>query len=202
MIDKRLSIIQDQLQELKELDKSYKFFGSGRHQYELHEPLSLNKIDAFEVKFGVKLPKDYVQFLTQIGNGGAGPYYGLERFENSLFSNLSFKNGEINPSKPFLFTEDWNMDVYHEDKEKENELEDEYFDDKQLNGTIQLSNFGCGVTLLLVVNGEEYGNVWMDHRCNDGGICPAYQYTKTSRVTFLDWYEAWLEEALIEVKNY
>jgi len=25
----------------------------------------------------IKLPEDYVYFLTQISNGGAGPYYGL-----------------------------------------------------------------------------------------------------------------------------
>ncbi len=30
-----------------------------------------------EADFNIKLPDDYVYFLTEIGNGGAGPYYGL-----------------------------------------------------------------------------------------------------------------------------
>ncbi len=198
---KRLAIIEGKLKRLKQLDPHYKIFGSKRHHYELNAPLPLEKVEAFEAKYKVKLPEAYVQFLTQMGNGGAGPYYGLESFEKALFNDLSFKSAEINPSKPFRFIEQWNMNVYHEDKEVEDKLEDEYFDDKQLDGAIQLSNFGCGISLLLVVNGDEYGHVWMDHRCNDGGICPAYQYTKTNRVDFLDWYEAWLEDAIDEINN-
>lgn len=35
----------------------------------------------FEARYNVKLPPEYVFFITQVGNGGAGPYYGLYPLE-------------------------------------------------------------------------------------------------------------------------
>src|SRR5437868_5355597 len=109
-MNEQLQRIKTKLKELKRLDKGFALFGSPRHQYQLNPTLSLEKIQQFEQTHYVKLPREYVQFLTELGNGGAGPFYGLEQFENALFDDLDYKhrNSLLNPSKPFLHTEPWN----------------------------------------------------------------------------------------------
>jgi len=51
----------------------------------------------------------------------------------------------------------------------------------------------------LVVNGTEYGNIWVDDRCNDAGIYPDQHFGNKGRITFLAWYEAWLDKSLNEI---
>lgn len=53
----------------------------------------------------------------------------------------------------------------------------------------------------LVVNGKEYGNIWVDDRCNDGGIYPDRYFGNEERITFLAWYELWLDKSLSEVES-
>ncbi len=65
-----------------------------------------------------------------------------------------------------------------------------------MEGALRISNFGCGVSLNLIVNGKEYGNIWADDRCNDQGIYPDPYYKKSGRIQFLDWYEYWLNDSL------
>ena len=68
-----------------------------------------------------------------------------------------------------------------------------------MNGTIKLSNFGCGITMNLVVKGKEYGNVWVDDRCNDQGIYPDLYSGNKERIEFLDWYEFWLDQSFKKI---
>ena len=42
--------------------------------------------------------------------------------------------------------------------------EDEYFDDRWIAGSMAIANYGCGHHYLLVVTGEERGQVWFDGR--------------------------------------
>jgi hypothetical protein len=40
-------------------------------------------------------------------------------------------------------------------------------------GVLSVCNYGSSVTILLVVNGVEKGNMWTDYRAYDEGICPS-----------------------------
>lgn len=144
------------------------------------------------------LPGGYTAFLTKIGNGGAGPYYGLERLEDALFDDLDYKRPEslLNPAKPFLHTAAWNQafkpTVNYEENEEEYEkqrieFEEKYFDRQQMNGVIAICNFGC-----------EYGNIWTDDRSSDYGIHPSYELGNKDKISFMDWYELWLKKSLNE----
>jgi hypothetical protein len=64
------------LADLRRRDRRRRVFGSAAHDYRLNPPLSTCIIDEFEARHGVALPEDYRHFVTEIGNGGAGPYYG------------------------------------------------------------------------------------------------------------------------------
>lgn len=79
--------VVDVLKKAKKIDKELNVFGASSHKYKLNPVTTIEKVEEFEEKYGIKLPKEYVNFLTKIGNGGAGPDYGLfplERVNNSL----------------------------------------------------------------------------------------------------------------------
>lgn len=211
-MNEQLERIKTKLKELRRLDKGFTLFGSQKHRYQLNPTLPLQNIQQFEQTHNVKLPNSYVQFLTELGNGGAGPFYGLEPFENVLFDDLDYKrpNSLLNPSKSFLHTEPWNLEfkssVDEDDDEDEYEkqrleFEEMYYDKEQKNGVIAICNYGCAVTLNLVVNGEEYGNIWTDDRGSDGGIRPSYELGNKEKITFLNWYELWLDNSLVEINT-
>jgi hypothetical protein len=207
MVDDRsvidqLQVIASKLSELKRVDTQLKVFGAERHQYELRPVASEQELAAFESQFRIVLPVGYRSFLLQLGNGGAGPYYGLEPFKNALFRDLDYRDNTdlIDPSMPFAFESHWNLEFRGDVESQEySDFEQEYFDNKWANGLIRICNFGCGVSLNLVVNGPEYGNIWVDDRCNDGGLYPDPYFGQKDRTEFLNWYELWLDRSLEEV---
>lgn len=156
------------------------------------------------------LPADYVAFLMQVGNGGAGPFYGLEPIQDTLYDDLYHKRPDalLNPGKPFLHTEPWNLEFqpsadYDENKdeyeEERKKFEEIYYEKEQMNGVLAICNFGCAVSLNLVVNGQEYGHIWTDDRGSENGIYPSDELGNKDRITFLDWYELWLDNSINEI---
>ena len=69
--------ITESLKQLRNMDTEYSIFGSDSHQYLLNDPISLAEINGLERKYRCEFPRDYIRFLTELGNGGAGPDYGL-----------------------------------------------------------------------------------------------------------------------------
>lgn len=69
------------IRQAAKADKDFQVFGAQKHQYRLNPVVSPAQIKAFEQKYHVQLPEEYVFFLTHVGNGGAGPYYGLYSLE-------------------------------------------------------------------------------------------------------------------------
>lgn len=196
--------IKAKFDRLKQLDKNFEVFGSEKHKYSFNKPKSEKELAEFEKRNGIKLPEDYKTFLIEIGNGGAGPYYGLEPIGNGLYADLDYrdKSDTNDLSKPFPHTQHWNLDFGEITDQNEDEYfeqkDKEYFQNKWANGLLRISNFGCGVSMNLVVNGQEYGNIWVDDRCNEQGIYPNPYIENRERISFLDWYEHWID---IELKE-
>jgi len=205
-----LDTIKQKLLHLRNLDPDLTLFGASNHEYLLNDAVPMRKILAFESKYNIKLPPEYVEFMTTVGNGVAGPYYGLVPFGDCLFADLDYKHADdfLNPSEPFIHTERWNMTfeptVREEDEiEYSNQYEEftnEYYDRKYVNGVIALSNYGCAISIYLVVNGPEYGHVWTDDRASDNGIYPTNEYAGDGRTTFLEWYEKWLDASITKME--
>ena len=65
------------LEQAKAKDSDFVRFGADSHQYKLSPPASEETIQKFEEQEGIRLPEEYRDFLLFVGNGGAGPYYGL-----------------------------------------------------------------------------------------------------------------------------
>jgi hypothetical protein len=202
--------IKEKIKQLRELDKGFSLFGSQKHQYKINPVISLKKIREFEATHQITLPSDYVEFLTEIGNGGAGPFYGLEPIQNCLYDDLDYKRPDslLNPSKPFAHTEPWNLEfqptIDEDDNDEQydderNKFGEKYYDKEQMNGVLAICNFGCAVSLNLVVNGQEYGNIWTDDRGSDNGIYPLHELGNKGKITFLNWYELWLNNSIKEI---
>jgi hypothetical protein len=211
-MENQIERIKNKLANLKQLDSDKMLFGASTHKYLLNSTLADNEIHDFELRHTIQLPQDYILFLTKIGNGGAGPFYGLEPLKNGLFNDLDYPDTEdlLNPSKPFPYIEPWNITFTHTiaehgdqeefDKEFE-EFSNQYFDSNIINGALNICNFGCAVTILLVVNGPERGFIWTDDRASDKGIYPYKKNGKSNKISFLDWYECWLDDSISEIKN-
>jgi len=69
--------IVEELRFLREADHGRIVFGADSHGYELRTCLDLEKIVEFEERYSLRLPNDYREFVMHVGNGGAGPYYGI-----------------------------------------------------------------------------------------------------------------------------
>jgi hypothetical protein len=96
------------LGELDRRDPRRRVFGAAAHQYKLNLPLPVSVIEEFEQRHGVSLPEDYRRFVTEIGNGGAGPYYGLFPFgqQDDGFVYCAWETGGLvgDFSQPFPHT--------------------------------------------------------------------------------------------------
>jgi hypothetical protein len=185
--NERMEGLAAKIAELAAKDTEMKTFGAstyGRgHLYRMHPVLSLAELANFEREYDVQLPKDYADFLTQIGNGGIGPYYGLYSLAESVADDPGHRcRGFL--ASPFPLTEFFNP---HD--ENNNANDDEFFDDRYISGSIVLSHQGCGYYDRLVITGPQAGQVWSDGRVSDQGIAPL-------GCDFYTWYDRWLTDAL------
>src|SRR5262245_46434372 len=83
------------------------------HRYVLNPPLTEKEVRAFEAAHGIALPTDYRDFLINVGNGGAGPEYGIFKLgETDVgrgFAPWDEDDGFVGTlSAPFPHTGPWN----------------------------------------------------------------------------------------------
>jgi len=173
---KRIEIIKEKLNELKNIDKRFSIFGSSRHKYELNRTLSEEEINQIETDNQITLSDDYKEILKNLGNGGSGCGYGLEKLELQ----------HINP--PYIGTKkllrNW------EDPMK---IDYDMVELDEISGYIKLFDYGCGMEYCLIVNGEEKEDlIFFD--C-DG------RFEKIENKSLLDIYEKWIDSSLIILKR-
>jgi hypothetical protein len=162
----------DMLRRLRAADTRFRVFGSKHHHYRLGPTLRERELAAFESENRIRLPNDYRRFLAVVGNGGAGPFYGLEP--------LSTFGRDL--SQPFQITT-------ATDALTDEELE-ALGDRDEYPGILEFCHQGCAIHSYLVVNGATYGTIW------DGR-----EVFYPTGLAFGDWYRRWLERALRMLDN-
>ncbi len=212
----RLAGIQIKLDQLRAADPALTVFGSNTHKYRLRPALAPEALSELETHLGVVLPDEYRLFVTQIGHGGAGPYYGLFPLDTHDPEDLTQPDLA---RKPFRWTEafnpyDWEDPCSHEDVwcddeedwgEEMGDVDSDDVDEEMVNpprqiilsvpGALYICHHGCGIRFFLVVNGQSRGEVWRDAQNDDAGLRPECD-GRGRHLSFLDWYERWLDDKL------
>lgn len=165
--------------------------------------MSEAEIREVEAKYRVSLPGGYRAFLLEIGNGGEGPGLGFE----SLQWSLQGQDEIWEPlSQPFPHTDVWIPGPEDDISIIEGDLY--WFGPQNLQGTLQISDYGCSYNLRLIITGAERGNIWMEDFGADLGMWPVttrdvWDVCKPDRndplaphLSFVDWYEAYLDERI------
>jgi SMI1 / KNR4 family (SUKH-1) len=135
-------------------------------------PIAANAdVEAFETRYGVRLPEGYRAFVMRVGNGVGDGYLGLVNpLDDELYSGWHAITADfLLVSFPFEAA----FSPYPE-----------YEGEPYLApGTIWLTNRGCGMYAFMVVSGPNAGEVWFDHLVDGYGLVPSGQ-------SFLDWIAA------------
>lgn len=199
--------VNDALASLRRLKPDV--FGAEVHGFDLNPGVDETVLATFERTHGVHLPNDYRAFLTAIGDGGAGPFYGvfpLGKVDDN-FALRDWKEGDVGVlSAPFPFDVDWNdlstkpdddlVDQEEAEYRKQLEaFERDYLNVALVNGAIPICHQGCALRILLVVTGDQAGRLWEDRRSECNGIKPI-RLADGSPATFSSWYDEWLKRCL------
>lgn len=190
---------------------SGRIFGAGEHRFKLNEPLRDDEVQRFENLHRIQLPPEYRYFISSIGNGGAGPFYGIFPlgFMDFMFGTIPWpeEEGFVGIlSEPFPHMDEWNdlssnpdenglkSDAPEYDALVE-EFEKRYWNGSVMNGAIPICHAGCSLRIWLVVTGDQAGSLWFDKRADLAGVMPV-TWDDGSPLTFDVWYEDWLVQCL------
>ena len=177
-------------------DQGRKVFGSGAHDYRLKPPATLEEVRQFEHRFHLTLPPEYVFFLTKVGNGGAGPYYGLYSLEE-LGKYTEYLNQYTEADRdglPAFIQREMSARDWAAAMEEAEEADDEEYDrlmKRVCSGLLVIGTQGCTYDHLLMWKGGEQGKVVYI----DWNLEPEYGPFFTG-MTFLQWYEHFFLEIL------
>lgn len=180
--------IVELLEKAKKVDSEYKVFGSRKHKYQLNPPVSMDEVLKLEADFNIKLPDDYVYFLTQVGNGGAGPHYGL--YSLNELRQRQYCKKQDNELEPViddkLSKEIWNELM--EQMDTDDDLYDEI--EQHINtGLFIIGTQGCTYDNLLMCRGSETGKiVYIDWNLESD--YPPF----LTKMSFLEWYTGFFED--------
>lgn len=196
------------LEQARRIDTDCEMFGAKAHRYRLNPPVAESFVREAEEKCGFTLPADYRRFVTRIGDGGAGPDYGIHPFrefwKQGYFLEDSFAEGHreswrrslARPFAPRPMTPEDQADSATGNPEHYGEHPERYFvidppeDEAEENGGwwltagfLELGTRGCQWDYGTALNGEMRGRIFTTD--NTGGyLLEAY--------SFEEFYESWL----------
>ncbi len=189
-------------------DPGREVFAAFRHGYELNPPVDAATLARAEQAIGARLPEEYRWFVTEVGDGGAGPYYGvlplgaaLSRLETALGSLDSLGHdcpleSDVDFGELIGQPDDWDEHLARLESDPSyearfGELSQKYSDVPWLHGRLPIVDYGCGAWFSLVVRGPRRGTVWLDSSDDSTGLY-------CLEVDFMTLYRRWLDDALAE----
>lgn len=160
------------------------FGGNYVHMHLFRPVIDLEELELWEEIMGFKLPEDYRCYLTCLGNGGAGPYYGVRPFQFLLrdeyqkktiyargqeqrFHDLAKRRYEYELQDPLALYEEYcsrtpeseQMDYYQFDEMLWEKEEHEVYEVLYEHGLLSIGDLGCSGEIGLLLNGSHLGYV-------------------------------------------
>lgn len=155
------------------IDPKCHISGSIYHRWRFGETVNMQQIREFERDMNVKLPEMFVRYLTELGNGGAGPDYGIYSLDEMRKRNLFIAERADLPVMldHSLSDKQWTDFAYKykilEDKifgmeEEDDRVEKEYDDmiPQMISGGIIIGTLGCSMYSLLMCRGAARGEIF------------------------------------------
>ena len=114
LIIHRTLVIMNQKKEILEKlafirrHKEFASFGVKEQEVSYNPCLSEEDIKEFEHKHCITLPDDYRTFISEIGNGGFGPGYGLLPLDKAIVDFKLKDKPNISLNEKFPYQDSWN----------------------------------------------------------------------------------------------
>lgn len=189
------------LEKAKHIDSRYELFGADKHKYRLNPPISASFVRSLEEKYEFSFPTDYFHFVTEIGDGGAGPDYGIYPL-NDLIKKarttraeeycVEYRNSLKNEFKPRLMKLDEIDNFIIASRKELEENPNDYFVYENADenaecisdGFYVLGTPGCYSDFGMAVTGEMRGKIFLTDNMG------AYHILSDS---FEEFYQNWLD---------
>lgn len=186
-------------------------FGADGHRFELAVPLTPEEVAEVEGQVGVRLPAEYRSFLTEVGAGGAGPFYGifpLTRHQGGRWRWVgdgaeltdldqlatAFEPGDLRSEQERVWAEQPDPADQSAYLVWVSRWDDVLWPPGRTAGGICLCHEGCGHHRWLVVSGPDRGGIWSDGRAGDVDLAPV-SGRDGHILGFAQWYLEWLAQA-------
>jgi hypothetical protein len=178
------------------------------HDFVVDPPMNEAELQSIEHEYEVSLPPEYRAFLSRFGDTTVGPGH-FRRVREGLSKR---SKNRFPLAKPLLGT----LSPGYQRPSKEMPSEDfgqllEYWElISKEDGVLTISDYGCSIYGVLILDGPFCGQVWIHHGDNAyygpfGGSEPLHDETWPAvweatehprEYFFLEWYESWLNGRL------
>jgi SMI1 / KNR4 family (SUKH-1) len=179
------------------------------HDFVIGEPMREVELLAIERQFQVTLPTEYRAFLGRFGDTTVGPGNRFRRIREGLTAGSK----ESFPlAKPFLGTCSPSHQMLSNEREWDafQDLLEQWGRIPKDNGVLCISDYGCAMYGVLVLNGPNCGQVWFlagdaayygpfggFEALHDESAAADCKPSETPReYSFFEWYESWLDVRL------
>ncbi len=182
------------LEQAKTKDPDFARFGAYSHKYKVSAPASEETIQEFEEQEGIQLPEEYRNFLMFVGNGGAGPYYGLYGVEtekkelHDSHGTRLYRVREEPVIYPNMSVEEWDRVADQENMPGDGRQKGEEV--YPYVGVLPIGSQGCTLMTGIMLEGPYRGQVVY----YDEDFCGPPFFVREKG--FLAWYERWLREVI------
>lgn len=159
------------------IDPDFKIFGANYHKWQFGEKVDMQQIRDYERDMKIILPQPLIRYLTELGDGGAGPDYGIYNLDKIKKLNAFLPKTRNLPVMldHSMTSEQWVL-FAHKYEELNNKIDYNQFNSKReeqrviqeienmnlslLAGGIFINTPGCTMNSLLMYRGAARGEVF------------------------------------------
>jgi hypothetical protein len=184
-------------------------WGAAVHRFHPDPPIAEAELAALEAEHGIQLPADYRAYLTQVGDGGAGPWQGLLPIHEAIRQSLESSPGGLTDTfrhgRVYRFPGDACRWFQFRDPRKHAYVPfppDEALSPSFVAGSLIIAHGkpkgGLPQCYRLVLTGPERGRVWWDDRARIGALGPCAKGSPhIPGAGFREWMLLWLADCRI-----